>query len=1198
MASPHRIHHTAPTTLLTLAACLAAQPPVKTLASTPNTYIGPDGGLWSNPANWSTGHIPSDQSFDASIIQNSNSNVLLDIDVEINSLAISSPNALTIQGNKLLTIDGGQISNSGTIVLNDFSCIAMKNATTLSGNGTILLSSSTSSIIDRWENNTPFIIAGKIIGQGTVGLGNIATNSGTITASNGVMALGFFGLTNQGMLRADGGDLGFTFGINIENNGGIIEATNNFNFSASYAQGGTILLSNHGSANLIKLSDAVIDSPDATGSISLSSLYNCTNNASLILRTTTFLSGDVCEIGGSINNAGTITISPGSDLSFRPDTEFRGTGTLVLSGGRFGGNPIFSSSHITNYSTIVGFGSIGWATFGNDFQTRFENHGTVRASGGKLVIRAGFDNLAGAIDVEEGATLTLVTQIIGGTISVAGASSIDLSNTPAGSMSSVTITGNPNIIGPTFPLGSSAPLSQVNFLGRPSFAGTILIAGSASSLTHFSCFGALTFDPSFSSLPAGGSVSLTGTLTGQSLVNSSDIRGSGLISFSSLTNNGPITAQDGTLTISGFADNTGGTIQAFSNSSLVIKSTLSGGTLRIFPASTLTLSGPTSNIDLQLDPGSTVVLNSTLSGFTLTTNTILQSASLINITNNATMATQQSSFAPNVFMAGTITNNGLFQSGFGSSSLSARTLTIADGTLLTGAGTLLLSNYSSNVLTGSTSVHFASSSTIMGAGQIKGILQFINTGTLIASSSSAGFIITVPSTPQSLVNTGTLRADGGGTVTINGACDNTGGLIEAINGSTVLINGNLTGGRLNIGPTSNITVPLGKLSSLFPVTNGVLSVSSDTFSGNLTFPAEIRALPFCTLTLSGPTSFTGGGTLTTTGSLSIMASSQATSSSLTGTNPLFVRGGTLTVDIHFLKGGFAFTQPITLDNGQFNMFLGQLSQSIASISGSGTVTLSQAGGGPNAILTSDGILVTSLRVSNTLRIRANDGPLGTSKLSSLFIATNPSSAFTATFDLTDNKFILQSTGAADKSTKISQLTSALISGSNAGTWTGKGITSSTAGADPQHYAIGLFDNSILTLPSFGGQPVDANSLLLTIAHLGDANDGGVVDIQDQSVITNNWQKPGSTWSNGDLNLDGFVDIQDLTLVTNNWQQESAFSLDSGFKSQDSGPAPIPEPLSLPILAFPFLSLIRHRAHARTQNRPSPAKKSPPNCLII
>ena len=79
------------------------------------------------------------------------------------------------------------------------------------------------------------------------------------------------------------------------------------------------------------------------------------------------------------------------------------------------------------------------------------------------------------------------------------------------------------------------------------------------------------------------------------------------------------------------------------------------------------------------------------------------------------------------------------------------------------------------------------------------------------------------------------------------------------------------------------------------------------------------------------------------------------------------------------------------------------------------------------------------------------------------------------------------------------------SGGGAGPWTGNGITSSTAVQDPGHYGVGIFDNALLGLSSVGGQSVEDGSIVIAVAHLGDVNRNGVVDIQDQSIVTNHWQ---------------------------------------------------------------------------------------------
>ena len=127
--------------------------------------------------------------------------------------------------------------------------------------------------------------------------------------------------------------------------------------------------------------------------------------------------------------------------------------------------------------------------------------------------------------------------------------------------------------------------------------------------------------------------------------------------------------------------------------------------------------------------------------------------------------------------------------------------------------------------------------------------------------------------------------------------------------------------------------------------------------------------------------------------------------------------------------------------------------------------------------------------------------------------------------------------------------------------------------------MALFDNGILQLPSFGGLPVDPNSLLVAIAHLGDANGNGIVDIQDQSIVTNHWQTARAHWDTGDLNRDGFVDLQDLTLVTNNWQQSSTFSL--SVAQSPSAVSSIPEPTSLLLLLPALLLRPRHRRQSKT-----------------
>jgi hypothetical protein len=189
-----------------------------------------------------------------------------------------------------------------------------------------------------------------------------------------------------------------------------------------------------------------------------------------------------------------------------------------------------------------------------------------------------------------------------------------------------------------------------------------------------------------------------------------------------------------------------------------------------------------------------------------------------------------------------------------------------------------------------------------------------------------------------------------------------------------------------------------------------------------------------------------------------------------------------------------------------------------------------------------------------------------------------------TFDnarLSAANLLIQTASAADKTAKINSVNASITSAANGGTWNGTGLGSPAAQADPNHYGVGVFDNAILQLATFGGQSTNSGSVLIAAAHLGDANDSGIVDIQDQSIITNNWQKPANNWAAGDLNRDGFVDIQDLTLVTNNWQQSSMLTLSEVFGGDAARATNVPEPASLTLLAGAAAMLTLRRRAVRS-----------------
>ncbi len=125
-------------TALTIAALLAAYPRFAG-GATPTSYIGLDGGLWSDPTNWSNG-LPNSTTFDVVINNPSPITVQLDTGETINNLSLNSSDTLSLLAG--LTIAGSSASNTGTIAFNSTassSRLTFSNATgvSLSGGGSL-----------------------------------------------------------------------------------------------------------------------------------------------------------------------------------------------------------------------------------------------------------------------------------------------------------------------------------------------------------------------------------------------------------------------------------------------------------------------------------------------------------------------------------------------------------------------------------------------------------------------------------------------------------------------------------------------------------------------------------------------------------------------------------------------------------------------------------------------------------------------------------------------------------------------------------------------------------------------------------------------------------------------------------------------------------------------------------------------------
>jgi uncharacterized protein YjbI with pentapeptide repeats len=185
---------------------------------------------------------------------------------------------------------------------------------------------------------------------------------------------------------------------------------------------------------------------------------------------------------------------------------------------------------------------------------------------------------------------------------------------------------------------------------------------------------------------------------------------------------------------------------------------------------------------------------------------------------------------------------------------------------------------------------------------------------------------------------------------------------------------------------------------------------------------------------------------------------------------------------------------------------------------------------------------------------------------------------TATFDLTDNDAIVQST-TANKAADFARLYDHVKQGYDGGDWQGTGITSSTAAADAnRETTLALADNALLGYTEFSGQVVTADSILLKYIYYGDIDVNGQVDADDLTVFANNFGRAtGAVQIDGDVDFDNDVDADDLTVFASNFGKGIGGPLSAGTV------AAIPEPTSLVLAglaAVAALAVMRTRRTGR------------------
>ncbi|SPE44372.1 exported hypothetical protein [Candidatus Sulfotelmatobacter sp. SbA7] len=222
---------------------------------------------------------------------------------------------------------------------------------------------------------------------------------------------------------------------------------------------------------------------------------------------------------------------------------------------------------------------------------------------------------------------------------------------------------------------------------------------------------------------------------------------------------------------------------------------------------------------------------------------------------------------------------------------------------LTGAGTLTMSNFSTNAIMGyaqpSPGASLTNKSTIQGAGGVGGAggigngNSFINQGKVNANQTTPLTIIVGSGT---VANTGTLEATSGATLALDdGTITNTGGTIHADPASIVsLYDLTVSGGTLTTTGSGIIEAVccLG-YSTLNGVTlNGNFSLVGNNIGfleGTITDNGSILITPNATLDIVGAVPLKGSGSLTMSNTSSLMAYAQA-SPGASLTNQITIQG--------------------------------------------------------------------------------------------------------------------------------------------------------------------------------------------------------------------------------------------------------------------------------------------------------------------
>jgi hypothetical protein len=862
------------------------------------------------------------------------------------------------------------------------------------------------------------------------------------------------------------------------------------------------------------------------------------------------------------------------------NVRFFGAGTLDNSNNTIRGQGALGSNAIAinNAGTIAADVAAATLTLDANSVGGFNNSGFVRAdNGGILDLSGTVATNTGTFLAANGSTISLSSSTIsGGTIATLGSGVVESAASGNGTLINVTNSGHYVV----------RNFSNLNLTGTINNLGSISIS-STGSLSDIELTGGSTI-----TLTGGGLVNMA-TATGR-------FQGSGTLDNVNNTIHG-----QGSIGSNGIAVNNAGTISADIAAATLTIDVSSGGMTnsgRVLSENggVLVLSGsPVTNTGtFHASNGSTISLaSSTISGGTISTSGtgIIETAAsgngtLVNLTNAGHYIVQNFG---NAFVTGTINNTGSFTV---NSTASATDFELVGGSTvtLTGGGTIHLTGVNPRLL-GTGTLHNLNN-TIRGLGAVglNGI-ALINDGVIVADVNAA--TLTIDTNVDAMSNSGIVRAENGGIISLSGTMIANSGTFAALNGSTIsLLSCTISGGTLTTTGSGVIQSAAGGNGTLINVTNTGAYVGQNfsniflsgliTNTGSISInPAgsvtDLQTVGLSTVTLSGGGSVNlNGGSARLFGTATLVTSNVIRGVGFVGLNSLpIINSGTIEATPFGADTQLTIDPPAAglVNTGTLLASPGaQLVLSAGTFTGGGSIVVA-AGGSLNTqgsvqveagqitldgLWTHAGTRVNASRIrgsgslsitSGTVSISTNGGSLGTSRLASL------STDGSGRLDLSDNDLVIDYTGATPLATVRTMLLSAYVNGA----WSGPGLTSSTAGATTNpKTGLGYLDNTLGGLTVFSGQSIDDTTVVIKYTYAGDTDLDGDVDVGDLGTLASNWQTAG-LWVSGDFDYNGSIDVNDLGLLASNWQagvgSPLGTSLAEAVSSLGLPAAAVPEP---------------------------------------